>query len=171
MRYLTHALVTILVLTIAACDPTGEAIGTPQTVQLGDTVSVEYTGSFPNGTVFDTSEGRGPLTVRIGAGQVIPGFEDGLLGLSLNERARLEIPPEQGYGVHSEEFIQTVSVEDFGIDPTEYIGEIIQVTAPNGQMLQALLIDVEDGMVVLDLNHRLAGETLIFDVEVVDIER
>lgn len=171
MRYLAHALIALLVLTIAACSPTGDVISTPRTVQLGDTVSVEYTGSFPNGTVFDTSEGRGPLTVQIGAGQVIPGFEDGLLGLSLNEQARLEIPPEQGYGVRSEEFIQTVSVEDFGIDPTEYIGEIIQVTAPNGQMLQALLIDVEDGMVILDLNHRLAGETLIFDVEVVAIER
>ena len=169
MRYL---LLIIAVVALAGCgEPTGDVISEPQTVQLGDRVSVEYTGTFPNGTIFDTSEGREPLTVQIGAGQVIAGFEDGLLGLSLNERARIEVAPEEGYGVYSEEFIQTVSIEDFGIDPTEYIGETIQVTAPNGQMLQALLVDVEDGMVILDLNHPLAGETLIFDVEVVAIER
>lgn len=166
-------LLTITIL-ISACandvtEPTQPS--TPTTVELGDTVSVEYTGMFTNGTVFDTSEGREPLRVQIGAGQVIPGFESGLLGLGLNEAATLEIPPEQGYGVYDEQFIQNVSVEEFGIDPSEYIGEIIQVTAPNGQLLQARLIDVEDGMVILDLNHRLAGETLIFEVQVVSIER
>lgn len=162
-------LLTITVL-VSAC--ASDVVEEPtSTVQLGDTVSVEYTGSFTNGTVFDSSEGREPLRVQIGAGQVIPGFESGLLGLAVNEPARLEIPPEQGYGVYDEEFIQAVSVEDFGIDPTEFIGEVIQVTAPNGQLLQAQLLGVEDGMVILDLNHRLAGETLIFDVEVVEIER
>jgi peptidylprolyl isomerase len=170
MRYAHALFIALFALTIAACG-VDQIEDTPQTVQLGDTVSVEYTGTFPNGTVFDTSQGREPLSVRIGAGQVIPGFEDGLLGLRLNEQTRIEIPPEQGYGVYSEEFIQNVSIEYFGIDPSEFVGEYIQVTAPNGQMLQALLISVENGTVYLDLNHRLAGKTLIFEVEVVAIER
>jgi peptidylprolyl isomerase len=165
-------------LLFSACssEPTAEAIGTPaaSVVELGDYVSVHYTGSFPDGTVFDSSEGRDPLAFQVGAGQMIPGFETNVLGMEVGETKTFTLEPSEAYGERNESFVEraNISVEDFGIDPTDMIGEVTQVQSVTGMMYNALIVDVQDGMIALDvdMNHPLAGETLVFEVEVVDIE-
>ncbi|MFB6094547.1 MAG: peptidylprolyl isomerase [Halanaeroarchaeum sp.] len=155
------------------------------TIETGDAVTVEYTGKADDGTVFDTSresvaEETGlaeaqpdrdydPLTVDVGAGQVIEGFEDALIGMEAGETTTVEIPPERAYGEWTEENVREFDREDLvemlgGETPEEgaYIqtqeGDLGEITA------------IEDDVVSVDFNPQLAGETLEFDIEVVDVE-
>ncbi|GAD53604.1 FKBP-type peptidyl-prolyl cis-trans isomerase SlyD [Halarchaeum acidiphilum MH1-52-1] len=151
----------------------------------GDTVTFEYTGRLDDGTVFDTSRedvaaeaglaeaqperDYDPLTVEVGAGKVIDGMEDGLRGLEADESDTLEIPPEEAYGEWSEEAVQEFDADELremlgGQTPEE--GAYLQ--AQNGQ--QGEVVHVDEETVRVDFNPELAGETLTFDVEVVDVE-
>ena len=153
------------------------------TIATGDSVTLEYTGRLDDGTVFDTSkesvskeEGIAqaqpdreyePLTVEIGAGQIIEGMEDGLVGLDAGEETTLEIPPEEAYGEWSQEQVQEFDtdelVEMLGQTPEE--GAFLE--AQNGQ--HGEITHVDDEVVKVDFNPDLAGETLEFDVEIVDV--
>ncbi|GGN11066.1 peptidyl-prolyl cis-trans isomerase [Halarchaeum nitratireducens] len=150
----------------------------------GNTVTFEYTGRLDDGTVFDTSredvaaeEGLAdaqperdydPLTVEVGAGAVIEGMEDGLRGLSAGDAETFEIPPEEAYGEWSEEAVQEFETDELrgmlGETPEE--GAYLQ--AQNGQ--QGEVVHVDEETVRVDFNPELAGETLTFEVEVVDVE-
>lgn len=152
------------------------------TISDGDTVTFEYTGRLQDGTVFDTSredvaEEEGiaddqrdyePLTAEVGAGAVIEGMEDGLVGLDAGESDTLEIPPEKAYGERTDERVQEFEteqlVEMLGQRPEE--GD--QLQAQNGQ--RGTVTHVDDDVVKVDFNPELAGETLVFDIEVVDVE-
>jgi FKBP-type peptidyl-prolyl cis-trans isomerase 2 len=153
------------------------------TIATGDSVTLEYTGRLDDGTVFDTSkesvakeEGIAqaqpdrayePLTVEVGAGQVIEGMEDGLIGLDAGETTTLEIPPEEAYGEWTEDHVQEFDtdelVEMLGQTPEE--GAFLE--AQNGQ--HGEITHVDDEVVRVDFNPDLAGETLEFDVEIVDV--
>ncbi|MEE6208952.1 FKBP-type peptidyl-prolyl cis-trans isomerase [Salarchaeum sp. III] len=153
-------------------------------IETGDTVTFEYVGRLDDGTVFDTSresvateEGLAeeqpdreydPLTAEVGAGQVIEGMEDGLVGLDAGETETLTIPPEEAYGEWSEERVQEFETEEL----TEALGqrpeEGLYLEAQNGQPGE--ITHVDDDVVKVDFNPRLAGETLEFEVEVVDVE-
>lgn len=151
----------------------------------GDSVVIEYVGSFEDGTVFDTSryevarehglveaqgtdaEDYGSLSFRVGDGEVIEGLETGVIGLSAGETATLTIPPEAGYGAFEDERVREYDPEVFegmvGQPPT--VG--MHVHAENG--LHGDVTAVRDESVVVDFNHELAGKTLVFDVEVLDV--
>ena len=148
--------------------------GSPQAVETGDFVSVEYTGSFPNGTVFDTSEGQAPLQFQVGAGQLIPGFENRILGMVVGESKQFTLPPEDAYGEYDPSLIvqEAVPTENFGEDVTQYVGEHIIVSTEMGMPLQAFVVEADDEFVTLDIdqNHPLAGETLVFDVTLESID-
>ncbi|CAI49205.2 FKBP-type peptidylprolyl isomerase [Natronomonas pharaonis DSM 2160] len=154
------------------------------TIATGDAVTLEYTGRLDDGTVFDTSredvaeeEGLAdaqpdreysPLTVDVGAQEVIEGMEEGLIGLEAGAETTLEIPPEKGYGEWSEERVQTFDTEEL----QEMLGgqlpeEGAYLEAQNGQ--HGEVTDVSDDVVRVDFNPELAGETLTFDVEIVDV--
>ena len=149
----------------------------PQTSEIvvqGDIVSVDYTGTFPNGSVFDSSSEMGPIQVQVGSGMTIPGFEAQLLGMEVGENKQFTLPPEEAYGEYDENLIvvESVPAENFGEDMNQYVGENIVVQTETGMPLQAYVIGVEDEMVTLEIdqNHPLAGETLVFDVTVRSID-
>ena len=137
-------------------------------IQSGDTVKVNYTGKFEDGSIFDTSmvEGREPLTVTLGQGQLIPGFENGLIDMTIGETKTIEIEPKDAYGESIEGMLQEVEKSQL---PEELeIGGMLQAQGPQG-VLNVVIKEIKDTTVILDANHPLAGKKLVFDLEVVEV--
>jgi FKBP-type peptidyl-prolyl cis-trans isomerase 2 len=134
----------------------------------GSSVSVNYTGRLEDGTIFDTSlhEGRTPLTATLGQGQLIPGFENGLMGMAVGEKKTIEIEPTQAYGEVNEGMIQEVPLNQ--VPEGAKVGDMLQGQNEYGQF-QVSVKEVKENSVILDMNHPLAGKKLIFDLEVVSI--
>ena len=138
-------------------------------VQNGDTVTVNYTGRLVDGTVFDSSlnEGREPLVVKLGEGNLIKGFENGLIDMIVGDKKTVEIEVEEAYGVYNDYMIQEVPKEQM---PGEVeVGMQLQADTQMGPV-QFIVKDVKEETVILDANHPLAGKKLIFDLEVLDIQ-
>lgn len=137
-------------------------------VQNGDTVIVNYTGRLEDGTIFDSSlnEGREPLTSTLGQGQLIPGFENGLLEMTIGEIKTIEIEPENAYGEYKEEMITIVGKNQ--VPETIQVGETLQGNTPQGPII-VKVVEVTSDSVTLDANHPLAGKKLIFDLELIGI--
>ncbi len=135
----------------------------------GDTVKVHYTGKLDNGNVFDTSENREPLEFTLGEGQVIPGFENAVVGMQPGESKTTAIPAEEAYGEHHEEMVIQVPRDQFPPDVQPEVGQQLQVRQQNGQSFVVNVTDVSDDTVTLDANHPLAGENLTFDISLVEI--
>ena len=138
-------------------------------VENGVFVSVAYTGTLGNGKVFDSSEGRQPLEFQTGAGQLIKGFEDAVMGMALNEKKEFTLTPEEAYGVRDEAQTHVVPRSELpeGVNPK--VGDSVAFSTPEGQQIPARLVKMDDENLTFDMNHPLAGETLTFDVEVVGI--
>ena len=138
-------------------------------VKTGQFVSVHYKGTLQNGEVFDTSEGRHPLEVQIGEGQIISGFENALMGMSLNEKKVFTLEPEEAYGQKDESLTHSFPRADVPAETNPEVGQTVALCSSEGQQVPALITEMDDEKVVLDLNHPLAGQTLTFDIEVVGI--
>jgi len=134
----------------------------------GDTVKVHYTGKLDDGTVFDSSRDRDPLEFKIGAGQIIPGFEDGVVGMDIGDTKSIVIPAEDAYGPRHPGWPKQVEKERMPEDYTPKVGDMMQVQGPEGDLVRVMITEVSDTSVVLD-NHPLAGKALHFDVELVEI--
>jgi peptidylprolyl isomerase len=132
-------------------------------------ISVHYTGSLDNGELFDSSEGREPLEVKMGDAQLIKGFEDALMGMSLNEKKSFKLAPDEAYGPRDENLMYNFPRKDIPPGAEPQVGQMIGLQAPDGRNLPALIVQVDDEKVVLDMNHPLAGESLNFNIEVVGI--
>ena len=140
------------------------------TVKKGDKVKVEYTGKFEDGTVFDSSEKHGqPMEFEVGAGKVIKGFDDALLGMKEGDSKDVTIKPEEGYGEHRAELIQAVPRDQLPKDQEPKKGMILMMKMQTGQQFPAQIVEVSDSEVKIDLNHPLAGKTLNFNLKVVGI--
>ena len=135
----------------------------------GDTVKVHYTGKLDDGTVFDSSLEREPLQFTIGEGQLIPDFEEGVVGLSPDESKTVNIPADKAYGPHHEEMIMEVSRDQFPKDLEPRVDQRLQVSQPDGQSFVVLVTGVSETSVTLDGNHPLAGKDLAFDIQLVEI--
>jgi len=138
-------------------------------VTKGDKVRVEYTGTFQDGSVFDKSEGRGPLKFEVGAQQVVPGFDQAIEGMSKDEEKTFTLKPEEAYGDIKAEMVQVVPREKLPEKPEPEVGMMLVMQAPTGQQIPAKITKVEDGQVTIDINHPLAGKELTFKVKVVGI--
>ena len=140
-----------------------------QKVENGKFVSVNYTGTLENGDQFDSSEGRPPLEFKVGAGQMIKGFESAVMEMAVNEKKTITLAPEDAYGHRDEnqthEFPRAQVPPE--IDPQ--VGQTLALTSPEGQQVPARIMAIDDEKITFDLNHPLAGETLIFEIEVVGI--
>ena len=138
-------------------------------VQNGDTVTVNYTGRLVDGTVFDSSlnEGREPLVVKLGEGNLIKGFENGLIDMIVGDKKTVEIEVEEAYGVYNDYMIQEVPKEQMPGDVE--VGTPLQASTQMG-VVNFIVKEVKEDIVVLDANHPLAGEKLIFDLEVLEVE-
>jgi len=139
------------------------------TVKNGDTVKVHYIGKFDTGEVFDSSESAEPLAFTVGAGQVIPGFDQAMVGMRIGETKDVVIEPEQAYGNRIEELVQTIDRNQFnlgGVAPE--VGMAIEMQTPQGD-IPLVITDLTDTTVTLDANHPLAGEPLHFSLTLVEI--
>jgi FKBP-type peptidyl-prolyl cis-trans isomerase 2 len=141
-----------------------------QQVKKGDTVKVHYHGKLTNGTTFDSSEGREPLEFEVGGGMVIPGFDDGVTGMTIGEKKTIHIPADQAYGPKQEEMIMEYPRDRFPADMVPEVGMQLNMSNGSGQNFPVTIAEVREAVVVLDANHPLAGEELVFDLELVAIE-
>lgn len=137
--------------------------------KVGDTVKIHYTGKLKDGTVFDSSLEREPIQFTINAGQVIPGFEQAVVGMSPGDSKTEMIPMDQAYGPHRSEMVLDVTRDKMPPDLQPEIGQQLQIQQPNGQAIPVIITHVTDSNVRLDANHPLAGQDLTFDIELVAI--
>lgn len=140
-------------------------------VKSGNTISVHYRGTFVDGgEQFDSSYDRGEsITFQVGTGQMIPGFDTGVIGMKVGETKTLKLPPEQAYGFRNEEAVQEVPKDQFPESFDYTVGATVQGVNPDGQQITARILNEQDSTVTLDFNHPLASKTLNFEVELVDI--
>ena len=136
----------------------------------GDTVKVHYTGKLDDGTVFDSSREREPLEFTLDEGQIIPGFEEAVVGLEQGDETTVEIPPEKAYGPHQEDAVMEFPLEQLPDEMEPEVGMQLQLQGQNGQAFPARVVEVGDDTVTLDANHPLAGETRTFEIELVEVE-
>lgn len=139
-------------------------------VKEGDKVKVEYTGTFEDGTVFDSSEKHGqPLEFQVGSKQVVPGFEKALIGMEKDEEKEITLKPEEAYGDPNPELVKKIPKDQMPKDKELKPGMMLGVGLPTGQQIPAMIKEVGDTEVTIDLNHPLAGKVLIFKIKLVEI--
>ncbi len=138
-------------------------------IKTGSKVSVNYTGRLEDGTVFDSSlnEGRTPLSVTIGNGELIKGFEDGLIDMSEGEKKTVTIPSELAYGDYRGELISDVKLDMLPTDVK--VGDELVGESDMGP-IRVKVMEINEGMASLDANHPLAGKTLVFDLDVISVD-
>jgi FKBP-type peptidyl-prolyl cis-trans isomerases 2 len=132
-------------------------------------VSVHYKGTLNNGEVFDSSEGRMPLEVLMGSGQLIKGFENSLMGMALKEKKTFTLAPEDAYGLREEKLLHNFPLSEVPPGANPEVGQLIGLQTPDGRQVPAHIIKIDNENIVLDLNHPLAGQALTFDIKVVGI--
>ena len=137
----------------------------------GDTVKIHYTGTLDDGTQFDSSSGRDPLQFTLGSGQVIPGFEKAVEGMTVGDSKTVNIPPEQAYGPRHDQMIQEVPKTALPDDLEPVEGMALQAQGQDGKVVNLTVTAVQDDSITVDGNHPLAGKALNFDIELVDIAR
>ena len=135
----------------------------------GDVVHVHYTGTLHDGSVFDSSKGHDPLAFTLGAGQVIPGFDQAVTGMTPGDERRVTIPADEAYGQHRDELVLTVDRTELPADMEPAIGQQLQLSQ-EGESYVVTITDVTSERVTLDANHPLAGQDLTFEVELVEID-
>ena len=138
-------------------------------VTVNSKVKVHYTGKLANGEVFDTSDGKEPIEFTLGQGQLIPGFEKGLIDMKLNEKKTINMTKDEAYGEVNETLIQEVKKTDLPQDMEPKVGMGLVSKSPDGQEINLMVVEVKEETIVIDGNHPLAGRDLIFDLEVVEI--
>jgi FKBP-type peptidyl-prolyl cis-trans isomerase 2 len=138
-------------------------------VKENNTVKVNYTGKLSDGQIFDSSEGKEPIEFTLGQGQLIPGFEKGLIDMKLNEKKTITIPKDEAYGDVNKDLIQEVKKTELPQDMAPEVGMGLVSKSPDGQEMNLMVVEVREETIVIDGNHPLAGKELVFDLEVLAI--
>lgn len=138
-------------------------------IKSGDRVTVHYTGKLSNGNMFDTSQGRAPLTFTTGSGQVIPGFDKAVEGMKVKEKKTFVIPSHEAYGPVVKELILEIPRNKLPPQPDPQVGMQLMMKGPQGQQIPATITKIEGDKVTIDINHPLAGKDLHFEIEIVGI--
>lgn len=141
-----------------------------QQAKRGDTVHVHYRGTLSDGTEFDSSAGREPLTFTLGTGQVIPGFESAIEGMSTGDKKTEKIPVDEAYGERREELVFQVGRDQIPEGAEVEVGDMLQVGFQDGSSAAVQVAALDESMVTLDANHPLAGKDLTFELELVGID-
>ncbi|MCK9595955.1 peptidylprolyl isomerase [Candidatus Pacearchaeota archaeon] len=142
------------------------------TIKNGDKVTLDYEGKFENGEVFDSSkhgDHSHPLTFVVGEHQVIPGFENAVIGMDVNQKKEFTIPPEEAYGMPDDSMFQEIPRTALPQEPEPEVGMTLVMQTPQGN-IPAMISEVKKDSVVLNLNHPLAGKTLIFEIQILEIQ-
>jgi peptidylprolyl isomerase len=136
----------------------------PEQAQKGDTVQVHYTGRLEDGEVFDSSEGGEPLQFEIGAGEVIQGFDEGVVGMNVGDEKQLDIEAGNAYGERVEALVQTIPREGINLEDEPKVGMSLLMQLPDGNQIPVAITEITSDSITLDANHPLAGQRLIFSV-------
>jgi len=139
--------------------------------QEGDMVTVVYQGILEDGSTFDGSEEDEPLVFVLGEDTVLPGFEKAIVGMEIGEQKTVRVPPEEGFGLHLERLVDNLAVEALPAGLELKVGAQLEVTAEDGSRFKVTVTAIESGRVTLDANHPLAGQSLVFHIELLDIDR
>lgn len=139
-----------------------------ETVKSGDTIRVNYTGKFESGEVFDSSEGGDPIKFTVGGGQLLDGFQRAAIGMKVGEKKTVTLPPAEAYGERSDENFVEIPKEAIPDDMPLTVGMQVPLNDPSGKPVLATVDDIGDEVVRMDINHMLAGATLVFDIEIVE---
>jgi len=137
--------------------------------QSGDTVAVHYAGRLDDGTPFDSSEGREPLSFTLGAGQVVAGFDAAVTGMEVDEEKTVRLEPSEAYGERRDDLVLEVPTNALPPGPELKEGQGVRLGLQSGGSIDARVVDVGDEAVTLDANHPLAGQALTFDLTLVDV--
>lgn len=141
------------------------------TVENGNTVTVHYRGTFEDGTEFDSSHNRDkPLQFQVGSGQMISGFDKALIKMETGEKKNITLSPDEAYGSHQPEAIQVFPKNVFPPDFVPEAGATVAGQNPNGQPMLAKIVTFDTHTITLDLNHPMAGKTLNFEIELLQID-
>lgn len=140
-----------------------------QQAQDGDKVKVHYHGKLRSGETFDSSNGREPLEFTLGSGQVIKGFDDGVKGMQVGDKKTVEIPVGDAYGEKNNDMLIEFPKDQFPPELNPEVGMQLMMNNGQGQQFPVNIVEVKEDSVVLDANHPLAGQDLIFDLELVEI--
>ena len=139
------------------------------TVENGNTVTVHYTGTLNDGTEFDSSREREPFSFQVGAGQVIPGFNEGVIGMSTVDTKNITILSDEAYGPLNEDAFQEVTRDRFPENFEITVGETVHGETGDGRKFAARVAREQDGTITLDFNHPLAGQDLNFEIELLEV--
>lgn len=137
-------------------------------VKIGSNVKVHYSGKLEDGTEFDTSKNRAPLEFTVGQGQLIPGFEEAVIGMSVGETKMATIPAAQAYGPHYEEMVVEVPRNQFPPNINPEIGQELEIRQAD-RTIGVVITEISDASVTLDANHPLAGQDLTFEIQLVEV--
>ncbi|HKK39270.1 MAG TPA: peptidylprolyl isomerase [Cryomorphaceae bacterium] len=138
-------------------------------VKEKDTVSVHYTGTLSDGEVFDSSVNREPLSFTVGAGQMIPGFDNAVVGMEVKEKKSVTIPASEAYGDVRPDMVQKISKDQLPPDLNPQVGQQLASQLPSGEQIIVTVADIADEEITIDANHPLAGKDLTFEIEVLEI--
>ncbi len=138
--------------------------------KAGDQVTIHYEGKLADGMVFDSSRSRDPLSFKLGAQQVIPGFDAAVQGMKVEEQKTVTIEPAEGYGDRRAELIFRVNRQQVPTNLPLEVGSQLQLPTADGQAVPVMVVELNEDQVTLDGNHPLAGETLTFDIELISLE-
>ncbi|MFX1418117.1 MAG: peptidylprolyl isomerase [Promethearchaeota archaeon] len=139
-------------------------------IKIGDIIKVEYVGTFEDGTVFDSTELNGgvPLKFEVGAGQIIQGFDKSVVGKSVEDEYFIRLDPSEAYGEYKEGFTQSISKDQFPAEQEPEPGLMILLIGPQGQPFPATIKEVNDDIIIIDLNHPMAGKVLNFKIKIIE---
>ena len=140
-----------------------------QQVKSGDKVKVHYHGRLTSGETFDSSSGRQPLEFEVGSGMVIKGFDDGVTGMAVGEKKTINIPFDEAYGPRNPDMVIEMPRDKFPKDLEIEPGMPLGMKDQQGQQFEVTIVEIKDDVVLLDANHPLAGQDLVFDLELVEI--
>ena len=139
------------------------------TVKKGDKIKVDYTGTFDDGTVFDSSEGKAPLEFEAGSGMVIKGFDDAVIGMKKGEEKEVKIASKDAYGDPNPELVKKIPRDKLPPEQEPKPGMMLGMATPDGKQIPAKITAVDDKEITIDLNHPLAGKDLNFKLKIAEI--
>jgi peptidylprolyl isomerase len=137
--------------------------------KLGDTVKIHFTGKLQDETVIETSKDRDPLEFKIGDGNVIPGLEQGVIGMAAGDKKTIAVSPEEGFGQQQEDLVVDLKKSEFPEDVEFAVGAYLNIETSDSKEFKAKVVEIKEDTVTLDANHPLAGITINYDVELLEI--
>ena len=140
------------------------------TIKKGDKIKVEYTGTFDDGTVFDSSEGKEPLEFEAGSGMVIKGFDEAVIGMEKGQEKEVKIKCKEAYGDPNPQLVKKIPRDKLPPEQVPKPGMMLAMGTPDGQQIPAKITAVDDKEITIDLNHPLAGKNLNFKLKIVEIK-